>query len=79
MAEDGNFHFDHHDLKSRILYNMKSGGTEGQLKRILKNQFLSAMAEEVIVLDRTERKKLFIDVVQVVFEEILGGFESEKG
>ena len=55
---------------------MKSSDTQGRLIRMLKNQFLTAMAEEVTVMDRNQRKKLFADVVRTLFEEILGGFKA---
>jgi len=77
MVSDGNAHLEPHDLKGRILLKMKLGDTQGSLKRILKNQFSSAMADEVIVMDRKHREQLFNDVVRIILEETLRGFEED--
>jgi hypothetical protein len=54
---------------------MRLGDTQGQLRTILKNQFSKAMAEEVTVMDRTQRKKLLAEVARIILKDTSRGFD----
>jgi hypothetical protein len=75
LGSDSNSQIEPHDLKDRILFKMRLGDTQGQLRTILKNQFSKAMAEEVTVMDRNQRKKLFTEVARIILKDTSGGLD----
>ena len=79
LASDRNSFIEPHDLRDRILMKMRLGDTQGQLRRILKNQFSKAMADEVAVMDRKHRQMLFSDVARFVLRDTIGGFDEVTG
>jgi len=60
----------YHNLKERM-YKKVSADVNYQIKLLLQNSYEHALNAENIVLSRTERNRLFSQIVNMVMEDIL--------
>jgi glycyl-tRNA synthetase beta subunit len=65
----------YHNLQQRM-YKKVSAKVNGQILIILQNAYENALAEENIVLSRSERKRLLSQIVKRVMEDMLKKFEA---
>ena len=62
---------DYRNLKERM-YKRVSADVNDQISTMLKNSFESTLDEENVVLTRAERKRLFFQIMKMVFTDLLG-------
>ena len=62
---------DYRNLKERM-YKRVSADINDQISIMLKNSFESALGEENVVLARAERKRLFFQIMKMIFTDLLG-------
>jgi glycyl-tRNA synthetase beta subunit len=67
----------YHNLKERM-YKKVSAEVNEQISIILKTAYENALNEENVVLSRPERKRLFSQIVNLVFEDILKNLEGRS-
>ena len=65
----------YHNLKERM-YKKVSANVNDQILVILQNAYENALNVENIVLSRAERKRLFSQILKLVFEEILKKYDT---
>jgi hypothetical protein len=61
----------YHNLKERM-YKKVSATVTDQIMLILKTAYENALDGEHVVLSRPERKRLFLQIVKMVMEDVLG-------
>jgi len=62
---------DYHNLKERM-YKKVSADVNDQILILLKNSYENALGAENVILARAERKRLFFQIMKMVFTDILG-------
>ena len=62
---------DYRNLKERM-YKKVSANVNDQIASLLKNAFENALNDENVILSRPERKRLFSQVSEMVFNDVLG-------
>lgn len=62
---------DYRNLKERM-YKKVSAEVNDQISAILKNAYENALNEEIVILTRPERKRLFSQIVEMVMNDITG-------
>jgi len=62
---------DYRNLKERM-YKKVSADVNDQILIILKNAYENALGMENVILARAERKRLFFQIMKMVFTDILG-------
>jgi hypothetical protein len=60
------------------MYKKVSADVNEQISIILKTAYENALNEENVVLSRPERKRLFSQIVNLVFEDILKKLEGRS-
>ena len=65
----------YHNLKERM-YKKVSANVNDQILVILQNAYENALNAENIVVSRAERKRLFSQILKLVFEEILKKYDT---
>ena len=61
----------YHNLKERMFKKVKSAKVNEQILEIMMEAYENVLYEENVVLSRPERKRLFSQIVNLVFEDIL--------
>ncbi len=64
----------YHNLQERM-YKKVSAKVNNQLLTALQNAYENALAEENVVLSRPERKRLLLQIVKMVMEDLLKKFD----
>jgi len=62
---------DYRNLKERM-YKKVSADVNDQILILLKNSYENALGAENVILARAERKRLFFQIMKMVFTDILG-------
>jgi len=62
---------DYRNLKERM-YKKVSADVNEQILSLLKNSYENALDAENIMLARAERKRLFFQIMKMVFTDLLG-------
>jgi len=62
---------DYRNLKERM-YKRVSADANDQILSLLKNSYENALGAENIVLTRAERKRLFFQIMKMIFTDLLG-------
>jgi len=62
---------DYRNLKERM-YKKVSADVNDQILILLKNSYENALGMENVILARAERKRLFFQIMKMVFTDILG-------
>jgi len=60
----------YHNLKERM-YKKVSAKVNEQIRILLQTAYENALNEENIVLSRAERNRLFLQIIQLVLEELI--------
>ena len=68
----------YHNLKERMYKKVKSAKVNEQILEIMMKAYENALYEENVVLSRPERKRLFSQIVNLVFEDILKKLEGRS-
>lgn len=66
----------HHNLKERMFNTVKSAKVNEQILEIMMKAYEDALYKENIALTRPERKRLFSQILKLVFEEILKKYDT---
>ena len=62
---------DYRNLKERM-YKRVSADVNEQILSLLKNSYENALGAENVVLARSERKRLFFQIMKMIFTDLLG-------
>ena len=62
---------DYRNLKERM-YKRVSADVNEQIANLFKNSYEKALGAENVVLARSERKRLFFQIMKMVFTDLLG-------
>jgi len=60
------------NLKERMYKNVKAANVSEQIREIMVKAYENALNEENVVLSRPERKRLLSQIMEMVFDDILG-------
>jgi hypothetical protein len=67
MLDTGNSYF---DLRKRIFQKIKTSKADEQIMEIAQKAYEDAVKSENIVISRVERERLFISVLQLLWNDI---------
>ena len=67
----------YHNLKERM-YKKVSANVNDQVLNIFQKAYEDALYKENIVLSRPERKRLFSQILKLVLEDMLKGFDDSS-
>lgn len=79
MDIPGNADQERPDFLWRIGSKLKAADIEGQVRKVLKDEFNAALAEEAVIMSRKARKRLFAQIVRNTMEDILADLEPGTG
>jgi hypothetical protein len=68
----------YYNLKERM-YKKVSGDVNDQIFGILQNAYENALHAENVVLSRSERKRLFSQIIKMVMEDITRNLDGKSG
>lgn len=76
MLETGNSYF---DLRKRIFQKIKISRADEQIMAIAQRAYEDAVTSENIVISRVERERLFISVLQLLWNDINKSMDESDG
>ena len=79
MLSQPSFERGYVDLRKTVVRQMKKAQIEHQILGILDTTLNRVLAEENLILSRTERKRLLAQVTQDILSDILHKLESTTG
>lgn len=65
------FDYSYVNLKKRMLQHVKSSKVDDQIFQVVQNSFENALRHENIALSRSERIRLFSQILKAVLEDML--------
>jgi len=68
----------YHNLKERMYKKVKSAKVNEQILEIMMKAYENSLYEENVVLSRPERKRLFSQIVKLVFDDVLKKLEGRS-
>ena len=76
MLETGNSYF---DLRKRIFQKIKTSKADAQIMAIAQKAYEDAVTSENIIISRVERERLFISVLQLLWNDINKNMDGNDG
>lgn len=64
------------NLRQRMVQNFKAAGVEGTILEVIQTAYEETLKKENILLTPLEKKKLFSDVLKLLFEDMSNGLTS---
>jgi hypothetical protein len=61
------------NLRQRMVQNFKAAGLEGTILEVIQTAYEEILKKENILLTPLEKKKLFSDVLKLLFEDMSNG------
>lgn len=61
------------NLRQRMVQNFKAAGVEGTILEVIQTAYEETLKKENILLTPLEKKKLFSDVLKLLFEDMSNG------
>jgi hypothetical protein len=65
------------NLRRRMVQNLKALGVEGTILEVAQTAYEATLKTENILLTPTEKKKLFSDVLKLLFEDMNNAFDGK--
>lgn len=65
------------NLRRRMVQNLKASGLEGTILEVAQTAYEATLKTENILLTPVEKKKLFSDVLKLIFEDMNNGFDGK--
>jgi hypothetical protein len=65
------------NLRRRMVQNLKALGVEGTILEVAQTAYETTLKAENILLTPTEKKKLFSDVLKLLFEDMNNTFDGK--
>jgi hypothetical protein len=65
------------NLRRRMVQNLKALGVEGTILEVAQTAYETTLKTENILLTPTEKKKLFSDVLKLLFEDMNNSFDGK--
>ena len=65
------------NLRRRVVQNLKALGIEGSILEVVQTAYEEALRAENIMLAPIEKKKLFSDVLKLLFEDMSNDFDGK--
>jgi hypothetical protein len=65
------------NLRRRMVQNLKALGVEGTILEVTQTAYEKTLKAENILLTPTEKKKLFSDVLKLLFEDMKDAFDGK--
>ncbi|MBL8077844.1 MAG: hypothetical protein JNM55_07775 [Anaerolineales bacterium] len=66
------------NLRRRVVQNLKALGIEGSILEVVQTAYEEALRAENIMLAPIEKKKLFSDVLKLLFEDMSNDFDGKQ-
>jgi hypothetical protein len=65
------------NLRRRMVQNLKASGLEGTILEVAQTAYEATLKAENILLTPLEKRKLFSDVLKLLFEDMNRGFDGK--
>lgn len=65
------------NLRRRMVQNLKAAGLEGTILEVAQTAYEATLKAENILLTPGEKRKLFSDVLKLLFEDMSAGFDGK--
>jgi hypothetical protein len=65
------------NLRRRMVQNLKAQGLEGSILELTQTAYEQTLKTENIMLTPLEKKKLFSDILKLLFEDMTNGFDGK--